>query len=82
MLSRDERDQLISILWNWAEVTPDIPVAGFLEHGHLLTPRELAIAAEQGTPDGQALLEILEHGLRREGIELLGHRFAAAEASS
>jgi hypothetical protein len=84
MLSADEREQIVSILWEWAEMVPDVPVAGFLradpgEPRSILTPRELAIGALEGTPDGEALLEILEHGLRREGIETLKRRFTQIE---
>jgi hypothetical protein len=82
VLSRTERELVVSVLWQWAETTPDLPVAGFLDGERLLTPMELAAAAERGTADGEALLEILEHGLRREGIDSVVRRFTAYDNPS
>jgi hypothetical protein len=84
MLSSDEREQIVAILQEWTERVPDVPVAGFLETPRgrprrLLTPTELATAAAEGTPDGEALLQILEHGLRLEGMETLRRRFTSVE---
>jgi hypothetical protein len=43
-----------------------------------LTPLQLAEAAESGGPEGQALMELLEHGLRREGIDAVIRRLRPA----
>jgi hypothetical protein len=77
MLSDVERERLVAALHAWARTVPDEPVAGFLGDGRLLTPRELANAAEQDTPDGEALLQILEHGVRREGLGTVVERLTA-----
>lgn len=74
MLSERERERLVAALHEWADAVPEEPVAGFIGDGRLLTPRELAQAAAQETPDGEALLQILEHGVRREGLEAVVER--------
>jgi len=80
MLTEAEHQEIVSILRDWAELVPDVPLVSFLRYATEespigLTPRQLAAAAAERTPDGQALLEILEHGLRREGMETMRRRF-------
>jgi CheY-like chemotaxis protein len=50
---------------------------GFLGDGDLLRPSEIVTAFESGTGDGESILEILEHGVRREGIEKVVSRFVS-----
>jgi hypothetical protein len=69
MLNAVEREQIAKALFEWAESVPDQPMVGFLGRERLLTPREVVKQVSEKTPDGQAVLEILEHGVRREGIE-------------
>jgi hypothetical protein len=78
MLSDEERELLVSALWDWSEAVPDRPLIGFLEHRGLLTPREVAQAVQEETPDGEALLAILEYGIRREGIETVTERIVTS----
>jgi hypothetical protein len=68
MLNSQERRQLIRALEAWAESVPDMPLVGFLDGDKLFTPKEIVLEVRKETPDGQAVLEILEHGVRREGI--------------
>jgi hypothetical protein len=68
MLNPQERSQLIVALEAWAKSVPDQPLVGFLDGEKLFTPTELVQEVREETPDGQAVLEILEHGVRREGV--------------
>jgi len=74
MLSSDERRRLSDALSKWAKDAPGDPIIGFLGQDRLLTPTELARAVVAETPDGLALLEILEHGVRREGLSTVVKR--------
>ena len=69
MLSTLEREQIVVALQSWAKFAPDEPVAGFLGQERLFTPWELVEQVTHETADGQALLEILEHGVRRQGLQ-------------
>jgi hypothetical protein len=79
MLSSDERLQITKALSQWAEWAPDEPMVGFLGRSRLLSPRELVEQVFENTPDGKALLEILEHGVRREGINQVVARLSRRE---
>jgi hypothetical protein len=68
MLNPRERSQLIVALEAWAKSVPDKPLVGFLDGDKLFTPKEIVREVREKTPDGQAVLEILEHGVRREGV--------------
>ncbi|WAC90208.1 hypothetical protein [Mycobacterium sp. Aquia_213] len=78
----DEFLQLTRALTTWADATPDVPVLGFLQGGgmflqdsELLTPHELLDAiGDPRNADGTAFLEMLEHAVRREGIESVTNR--------
>jgi hypothetical protein len=74
MLTGEERSEIARALSQWAESLPDAPLFGFLGSERLLTPREILKEVETNTPDGEAVLEILEHGVRREGIEAVVSR--------
>lgn len=68
MLTASERDTITAALQDWARSVPDEPLFGFLQTGRLFTPRELVEQVLEDTPDGRALLEIIEHGVGREGL--------------
>ncbi|WP_180542256.1 hypothetical protein [Nevskia soli] len=68
MLSPDEKSQLIAALRIWAKTERNQPVLGFIGGGKILTPWEIVSAVERESEDGEAVLEVLEHGVRREGI--------------
>jgi len=69
MLNQVERKQIVEALTLWSQTVPNEPMLGFLEGDQYLTPREIVAAVQQNTQDGQAVLEMLEHGVRREGLE-------------
>lgn len=78
MLSEDERGRILGALMEWAGLVPDLPTVGFLERGSgLLRPYELVEAVKEGTPDGEAMLKILEYGVRREGVETVARRIVS-----
>ena len=68
MLDAQERSQLIVALEAWARSVPDKSLVGFLDGDKLFSPKEIVREVREETPDGQAVLEILEHGVRREGV--------------
>lgn len=74
MLSADEVRRLVEALTLWAKQTPDIPVLGFLQQEELMTPSEIVQAVSKQTEDGRAILGILEHGVRREGLDAVTER--------
>jgi len=78
MLAEAERDQIIEALAAWAEQAPERPMVGFLEYQDLLTPRQVVVAVQENTAAGEALLEILEYGVRREGIEMVVRRIVSS----
>lgn len=69
MLTAEERQQITRALEEWAAVAPNEPMVGFLGRKTLLTPQEIVQHVQKSTSDGEALLEVLEHGVRREGIK-------------
>lgn len=81
MLTSEERSQIVEALRYWAGKIPDEPMLGFLQKGlemadgEYLTPHQIVAAVLDETPDGIAVLDILEHGVRREGIEKVVARF-------
>jgi hypothetical protein len=68
MFSPPERNEIIGALERWARDAPDEPVFGFLQGGRLFTPRELVKEVALDTPNGKALMEIIEHAARRLGF--------------
>ena len=91
MMSIEERRRIIDALSQWAEKAPNEPVFGLLaaagpavtppsSRGNFLTPLELVKAIKSHTQEGNAILEILEHGLRREGIDKVVSRLMMVHA--
>jgi hypothetical protein len=68
MLNPDEREQLVAALERWSERSPNVPMMGFLESGTIMTPLQMVVEVKENTSDGLAILEMLEHALRREGM--------------
>jgi hypothetical protein len=81
VLSPDETVELITALSIWAKTEPDEPLLGFIGGGKLLTPLEIVSAIQTETDDGKAILEILEHGVRREGISRVVGRLAELQTA-
>jgi nucleoid-associated protein YgaU len=69
VLTASENEQIIAALAQWAATAPNEPVIGILGGGEMLRPWEIVAAVQQRTEAGEAILEILEHGLRREGVD-------------
>jgi len=80
VLSATEREIILAALVTWAKDAPAEPVLGFLGSGEPLTPREIVSAVRRETDDGRAILEILEHGVRREGIAKVVERLTKLPA--
>jgi len=77
MLTPEERERILLALREWAEFAPDEPVLGFIQSDVLKTPQELLGEIEKNTPDGEALMQMIEHGVRRIGIEAVVRRLRA-----
>jgi hypothetical protein len=85
VLTAEEQGRIVEALYAWARSVPDEPMIGFLAHEGFLTPRQLAEHVSEHTEEGVAVLEILEHGVRREGLgkvlERLTRRYHGSEFS-
>jgi hypothetical protein len=68
MLTSAERSMILQALQEWAKFAPDEPVLGFIQSEGLKTPKEILVEVIEKTSDGEALMEILEHGVRRQGL--------------
>jgi hypothetical protein len=75
MLTAHEHTLLVATLTKWAETAPDEPMLAILGAGELMRPWDIARAVQHRTEEGEAILEILEHGLRREGADKVVSRF-------
>ena len=78
MLSSAEREAVLTAVQWWAEAAPDELVMGFLDGDGLLTADELATAVRDHTEDGESFLEMIEHAVRRDGLDSVTMRFMAA----
>lgn len=67
MLTPHEREQVTLALRQWAQRGARY-TDGRVPRISLLTPNGMVAAVEEDTSDGQAILEILEHDVRREGL--------------
>jgi len=75
MLTVQENEAVLAALQAWAKSTPDEPVIGFLGGDERLTPQQVVTHVRTKTSHGRAMLEMLEHGIRREGVERVVTRF-------
>jgi hypothetical protein len=69
MLDTKERERLIEALKIWASNAPQTGAFGFLRLADYSTRGQVLSEVQERTEDGQAMLEILEHAVRREGID-------------
>jgi hypothetical protein len=69
MLSLQERAKITEALELWAKYAPDKPMLGFVDEHELLRPREILEHVAKNTSAGESILQFLEHGVRRKGIE-------------
>jgi hypothetical protein len=82
MMNPRERSMIIQALEVWANSVPDEPLIGFVDGSSLMTPSQLVREVRENTDQGAAVLEILEHGMRREGIEAVIRRLSAVSTSN
>lgn len=75
MLSPGERKEVLDALRVWANETSGAPVWGYIGGKELLSARELVNAVEDQTEEGEAFLEVIEHGIQREGMSSVLERF-------
>ena len=79
MLTKEERIQITKALQQWAKQAPkDGFVIEFVGGDRFFSPDQAYIEVERDTPDGQAILKILEHGVREEGLQQIISRLADA----
>jgi uncharacterized protein (DUF2267 family) len=70
LLTNEERIQIAKALQQWAKQAPNDELAiEFVGRDRFLTRFQVYIEVERNTADGQAILRILEHGVREEGLE-------------
>jgi hypothetical protein len=75
MLTHEERIQITKALQQWANQAPkEELVIESVGGDRFLTPLQVCIEVEGNTPDGQAVLRILEHGVRQEGLQEVVNR--------
>jgi hypothetical protein len=78
MLTNEERIQITNALQQWARQAPkDELVIEFVGGDRFLTPCQVYIEVERNTPDGRAILKILEPGVREEGLQQIVSRLTA-----
>ena len=77
MLTETGHSRLMAALHAWADHAPNEPVMGFVADGGFLMLHEIVDQIKLESQLGQAFLKILEHGIRREGIETVVSRFGA-----
>ncbi|WP_054812361.1 hypothetical protein [Nocardia arizonensis] len=76
-LTRNEWLGIRAALQQWMSEMPDEPALGFLSGERILTRRELLTAADNSAnEDGVAFVGLLEHAVRRDGIESVIDRLA------
>lgn len=69
MLTREEFNAVVDALHVWAERCPAERSIGFLQSGGPKTPQQIVMEVKERTDDGEAILEMLEHSIRREGLD-------------
>ena len=69
-MTHAERIQITKALQQWATTAPkDELVIELAGEDRYLTPCQAYIEVERNTPDGQAILRILEQGVREDGLQ-------------
>ena len=74
MLTSEERASILQALQDWAKSAPDEPLLGFIQSNALKTPNEILSDVIEKTSDGEAVMEMIEHGVRRQGLEAVVRR--------
>jgi hypothetical protein len=75
MSTNEERIQITKALQQWAKQAPkDELVIELFGADRFLTAFQAYIEVERNTPDGQAILTILEHGVRQDGLQQIVRR--------
>lgn len=82
MLTEAEREELLGALARWAESVPDEPFFGFLQGRELMRPYEIVESVKSRNAEGEAILAIFEHGVRREGLLTVLARLEGAVVES
>jgi hypothetical protein len=82
MLTPREREKIIHAVKQWAETAPNQPIIGFLNNGGPFRPREIVDEIVRNTPAGEDVMEILEHSVRREGLDKVLGRLTARNVAS
>ena len=78
-LTDEERIQISKALQQWAKQAPKDELAiEFVDGDRFLTPSQVFIEVERNTPGGKAILRILEHGVREEGLQQIVSRLTDA----
>ncbi|MBU6475555.1 MAG: hypothetical protein KGL10_06245 [Alphaproteobacteria bacterium] len=61
-------------IWAKNYPAPDQPIIGFGPGNAMLSAKELNEAVQKETADGKSMLEALEYGVQREGIDKVVER--------
>ena len=69
MLVEEERDRILQALNRWVELTPQNAMFGFIGSGDFMTPREVLEAVLRQSSDGEAIMEMIEHVIRRTSLD-------------
>src|SRR6516162_882450 len=78
-LTDEECIQISKALQQWANQSPKDELAiEFVDGDRFLTPSQVFIEVERSTPGGKAILRILEHGVREEGLQQIVSRLTDA----
>ena len=76
-MTHAERIQITKALQRWATKAPkDELVIELAGQDRYLTPCQVCIEVERNTPDGRAILRILEQGVREDGLQQILSRLA------
>ena len=74
-LTNEERIQITKALQHWAKQAPNDELAiEFMGRDRSLTRFQVYIEVERNTADGQAILTILERGVRQDGLHQIVSR--------
>lgn len=75
LLTDKERIQITKALQQWAKQAPNDELAiESVGRDRFLTRFQVYIEVERNTADGQAILTILEHGVRQDGLQQIVSR--------
>ena len=81
MLTSEEHVTIVDALQEWALCAPDEPILGFIQSDGLKTPQEILSAIKENSSDGKAVMQMIEHSVRRIGLEDVVRRIRAQSKS-